>query len=40
VVRAAITGVGVLCAVWAALDKREVAGAGNFGFASGANRIV
>lgn len=39
IMRAAITGLGVVCAVWAALDKREAAGASSFGFTTGANRI-
>jgi hypothetical protein len=38
-VRAAITGVGAVCAIWAALDKREAVGASSFGFTTGANRI-
>jgi hypothetical protein len=37
--RAAITGLGSLLAIWAALDKREAAGASSFSFTTGANRI-
>ncbi|KAJ4304678.1 hypothetical protein N0V90_000205 [Kalmusia sp. IMI 367209] len=38
-VRTAITGVGVVLAVWAALDKREAAGANSFSLGTGANRL-
>jgi len=37
--RAAITGLGAVCAIWAALDKREAVSASSFGFATGANRL-
>ncbi|KAF2680414.1 hypothetical protein K458DRAFT_421641 [Lentithecium fluviatile CBS 122367] len=37
--RAAITGLGAIFALWAALDKREAVGASGFGFATGGNRI-
>lgn len=38
-VRTAITGVGALLAIWAALDKRETAGVGGVSLRSGANRL-
>lgn len=37
--RAAITGVGAIFAIWAALDKRETGGYNSVGLTSGANRM-
>lgn len=37
-IRTAITGVGAVLAIWAALDKRE-AGSGSLAFSTGANRL-
>ncbi|KAK7181250.1 hypothetical protein DPSP01_003337 [Paraphaeosphaeria sporulosa] len=38
-VRTAITGVGAILAIWAALDKRETGSVGGFSLQSGANRL-
>jgi hypothetical protein len=38
-VRTAITGVGAILAIWAALDKRETSSVGGFSLGSGANRL-
>jgi len=38
-VRTAITGLGAIFAIWAALDKREAFTAGGLSLGTGANRL-